>query len=298
MFRAQKPVKEADWPILQSLDKGKSIKIDELELVRRDKKRVWIRLNSVPIRDKRRKIIAAVSTLYDITQEKELEKKKDDFVNMASHELKTPITTLKLYSELLSREIKTIKNERAKKALKNIDGQSDRLIELVNDLLDVSRIQTGKLSFAKETFVLNDLIDEVVGSLGRISNKHTVVRKQGKKLTVRADRFRTYQVFTNLITNAIKYSPEGGRVVVSIDEKGGKALVSVRDSGVGIAKDQQKKIFERLYQASNNNSKKFPGLGMGLYISQEIIKKHRGRLWVESAEGKGSTFFFTLPLAS
>ncbi len=145
--------------------------------------------------------------------------------------------------------------------------------ELVNDLLDVSRIQTGKLNFSKEKFKLNELIAETIDGLQGTTNNQPLLYKSKQSFEVFADKFRICQVLTNLITNASKYSPENTAIVI------------------------QAKIFERLYQVTDVTEKTFPGLGMGLYISKEIIKRHRGNIWVEGEKGKGSTFYFSLALA-
>lgn len=291
-----KALASKEFPIVRALVRGETIRAEEMEYLRDGDKEVSLRVNAAPIRNKNRQIIAAVSTFYDITEEKELERRKDDFVNMASHELKTPITSMKLYIDLLISRIKESGDEHAMKTLGSIKKQTEKLQELVSDLLDVSRIQTGKLQFSKEEFELGDLIQETIDILGETTRKQTLEFKIKSPITVYADRFRIYQVLTNLITNAIKYSPAGSTITIDVKKMKDKALISVADQGIGIEKDQQKKIFERLYQVSDPYEKTFPGLGMGLYISKEIIRRHRGTIWVESQKGKGSTFYFTLPL--
>ena len=129
------------------------------------------------------------------------------------------------------------------------------------------------------------------------TSSHKLILKSAPKIKVSADRFRIYQVLTNLITNAIKYSGDSTDIILNIKKDTGKAIISVQDFGIGIAKSEQKKVFDRLYQVTDPTEKTFPGLGMGLYISHEIIKRHKGKIWVEGEKGKGSTFFFTLPQA-
>jgi signal transduction histidine kinase len=157
-------------------------------------------------------------------------------------------------------------------------------------------LQTGKLHFTKEDIRLDELIEETVEQLEGTTKNQSITFSGKNPLTVNADRYRVYQVLNNLITNAAKYSPEGSDITVRLKKIDGKAVVSVSDSGIGISKDQQKKIFDRLYQVVDAEINTFPGLGMGLYISKEIIKRHKGTIWVESEKGKGSTFFFSLPL--
>jgi two-component system CheB/CheR fusion protein len=186
-------------------------------------------------------------------------------------------------------------DEKATKTLLGIKNQTDKLQGLVSDLLDVSRIQTGKLSFKKEPFCINDLLKEIISVLQSTTSQQIILKKY-PHVQINADKFRIYQVVTNLLTNAIKYSPQGEKIWIEIQSLKNKLVVSVKDQGIGIDKNQQKRIFDRLYQVTDAKEKKFPGLGMGLYISREIIKRHRGAIWVEGEKGKGSTFYFSLPL--
>jgi two-component system, OmpR family, phosphate regulon sensor histidine kinase PhoR len=285
-----------EWPIIRALKKGETIRSEEMEYVKNGNKNLSLLVNAAPIKNRNGQIIAAVSVIHDITKEKELEQRKDDFINMASHELKTPITSMKIYIEVLLNLIKKHKDEKATKTLNSIKNQTEKLQELVSDLLDVSRIQTGKLSFNKDLFSLDQLVKETVEVLQGTTERHKINIMGRSSVRVFADRFRIYQVLTNLITNAIKYSPDANKINVSIKKTDKKVVVSVQDFGIGISKEQQKKVFERLYQVTDPKEKTFPGLGMGLYISKEIIKRHKGNIWVEGEKGKGSIFFFSLPL--
>lgn len=289
-------VSNAQSPLSLALTTGKPVTDKEFIITRPDKKVVYLRVSAAPIRSRRGDTIAAASIIDDITQQKEIEKRKDDFVNIASHELKTPLTSMKIYIESLRRRVQELNDDQAHKILQRIQIQTDKLQELVNDLLDVSRIQTGKLQFTKDEFVLNDLISEIVEGFAESEKKQVIVYSGKTPIRVLADRFRIYQVVTNLLTNAIKYSPPGSAIRIVTKRQDNRAIVSVADSGIGIAKEQQKKIFDRLYQVTEPKEKTFPGLGIGLYISKEIVKRHRGSIWVESQKGKGSTFYFSLPL--
>lgn len=293
-FKDGKPLPAKDWPLNRAFYNGEIINGEELEY-KRDNLHLFLRINASPIKNKKQEIIAAVSTVDDITSEKELEQRKDDFVSMASHELKTPITSLKIYIEVLLGLIAQYQDEKATKTLLGIKNQTDKLQGLVSDLLDVSRIQTGKLSFKKEPFCINDLLKEIISVLQSTTSQQIILKKY-PHVQINADKFRIYQVVTNLLTNAIKYSPQGEKIWIEIQSLKNKLVVSVKDQGIGIDKNQQKRIFDRLYQVTDAKEKKFPGLGMGLYISREIIKRHRGAIWVEGEKGKGSTFYFSLPL--
>lgn len=296
--RNGKVLKPNEWPITQALREGKRVFAQEIEVIKPEGKRLFLRVNATPIRNGTRKIVAAVSTVYDITTEKEHEQRKNDFINMASHELKTPITSMKLYLELLERRVQKSQDIKTIEALKKIQRQTDRLQELINDLLDVSRIQTGKLRFQKESFDLCEGVEETIEVVGQLAKNHRILFKKKASINVYADRFRIYQVLTNLLTNAIKYSPPESKIIIKVTKEDKKAVVSVQDFGIGIDQDQLKKVFDRLYQVTDSKEKTFPGLGMGLYISKEIIRRHHGKIWVESQKGKGSTFNFTLPLSS
>lgn len=291
-----KPVQASKSPLATALFTGKAVKDKEFVIERPDGKKAYIIVNASAIHNKSGKVIAAVSIITDITEKKEMELRKDDFVNMASHELKTPITSLKLYVELMHQQLKDFKGEKTTKILHSVSKQVHRLQDLVNDMLDVSRLQTGKLSFNKEKCELNNLIEENISELQGTTNQQPILFKKTQPVSVYADTFRISQVLINLITNASKYSPAGSDIEIKLRKEDNQAIISVKDHGIGIEKDQQKKIFERLYQVSGDKEKTFPGLGMGLYISQEIIKRHKGDIWVESEKGTGSTFYFSLPL--
>lgn len=284
----------AQWPISKVLTSNRPVVGDELVVYQDDGKKVHLQVSASLIRNKKGKIIAVASIINDITERKELEERKDDFVNMASHELKTPITSNKIYLDLLSNFIDKNEKEKALKTVASIKYQTERLQELVSDLLDVSRLQTGKLSLRKETFYIKDVIAETTNQLQEsVKQELSFSTKVNPKVS--ADKFRIYQVLTNLITNAAKYSPKDSKILIKLQQDKHKVIVSVQDFGLGITKHQQKKIFERLYQVTDSKEKTFPGLGMGLYISKEIIRKHRGKIWVESKKDHGSTFYFSLP---
>lgn len=293
-FKDGKPLLAKEWPLARSFNNGEIIVGEEIEYKREDL-HLYLRINAAPIRNKKQEIIAAVSTVDDITSEKEYEQRKDDFVSMASHELKTPITSLKIYIEVLITLLKKHQDEKAHKTVVSIKNQIDKLQGLVSDLLDVSKIQTGKLSFKKEPFVINELIQETVEVLQATTHQELIFAK-AKPVQVNADKFRIYQVLTNLITNAIKYSPAGKKIWLGLELEKNRVTVYVKDQGIGISKHQQKRIFDRLYQVNETKEKTFPGLGMGLYISKEIVKRHRGNIWVNGEKGQGSTFYFSLPL--
>ncbi|GAC1398535.1 MAG: hypothetical protein NVSMB49_06790 [Ktedonobacteraceae bacterium] len=237
-----------------------------------------------------------VFTSHNVTERIEAEQRKDAFINMASHELKTPITSLKGFTNILQRHFIKQRDDQSLVYLEKIDRQVNKLTKLVNDLLDVSKIQTGKLTYQEESINLTALIQEIIENVQGTTPTHALHFEGARDVQVICDKDRLGQVLINLLTNAIKYSPHAEKVIVCVSKDSENASVSVQDFGIGIAKTHQEKIFEQFYQVTDPEEKTYPGLGIGLYISTEIVKRHGGRLWVESCKGEGSTFHFTLPL--
>lgn len=232
----------------------------------------------------------------ELFQERAL-KIMDDFISVASHELKTPVTSLKGFTQLLYRRFKRKGDDEALRYLGRMDNQLNRLTELINALLDMSRIQAGRLEYQETPFDLDALALEVVTHMQAIVQTHQLLLEKAEKACICADRERIEQVLTSLLTNAIKYSPAASRVTmyVEVTENENEALVSVRDVGIGIEQANHQKIFDRFYQVGD--AEQLPsGMGLGLYLAREIVEHHRGRIWVESQKGAGSTFRFTLPL--
>jgi two-component system CheB/CheR fusion protein len=263
----------------------------------------WLKAKGRAYFDQAHQPIRFIGTLLDITVQKlldeatiELLKKKDEFLSIASHELKTPITSLKAALQLLERT--TSKNEELKTAHVFVQKgikQVNKLVELVNDLLDVTKIQSGKLELNRSQFNLCELIAECCGEQS-LSATHQLVVECATDIETFADRNRIEQVIVNLISNAIKYSPEDTQVIVKVERMAQGIKLAVTDFGIGIAKDQQEFLFDRFYRV-DENSPKYSGLGLGLFISAEIVKRHNGHIYIQSAQGKGSTFWFVIPAA-
>jgi signal transduction histidine kinase len=223
---------------------------------------------------------------------------RDEFLTVASHELKTPITSIKAYAQLLKGKEELIGNAYVARGLRSIIMQSDRLAALIDDLLDVSRIEMGHLALEMERLELGELAREVVGQAQVLSDRHEIsVVTSDISLEIEADRERIKQVLTNVLENGIKYSPEGGPVEVELRREGDEAVVTVCDHGIGIPADQLHRVFERFYRAPNASIRNYSGFGLGLHISREIVQRHGGRMWAQSTEGEGSRFSFALPLA-
>ncbi len=237
-----------------------------------------------------------VSTSHDITQQAELERRKDEFISMASHELKTPVTSLKGFTNLFQRRLAQQADEKTLYYLNRMDAQLNKLTNLITDLLDVSKMQTGQLTYQEEPFDLNELVSETVENLQAATPTHQLFLETSGAIQVVGDRDRIGQVLINLLTNAVKYSPLADKVIVRLATDPEKAIVSVQDFGIGIAEAHHDKIFERFYQVADPEEKTYPGLGIGLYLSCDIVRRHGGNMWVESSKGSGATFYFTIPL--
>lgn len=231
----------------------------------------------------------------ELLQAKMLQEQKDEFISIASHELKTPLTTIKAYAQLaLNVCTKTQYPDPLQQYLSRIDMYATRLNILMNELLDVSRIREGRLGLSKTTADMSVFLEEVIASMQHITSGHKIILQKNEPAKVEIDTLRLEQVITNLVSNAAKYSPGKEEIIVSSITKDNSIIVSVTDFGIGIPKGETEKIFDRFYRV-DENAKQFSGLGIGLYISSKIIKQHNGKIWAESKEGKGSTFYFSLP---
>ena len=223
---------------------------------------------------------------------------RNDFISMASHELRTPVTSLKLYVQVLQKQLVRRGEENWARSFAKMDAQLNKLTLLIEDLLNVSRIELGKLDFQEDWFDLNEVVKETVEQIQPTTSKHRI-RIEGKiNQSVWGDHDRIGQVLTNLLTNAIKYSPQADSIIVRLTAARDGAVVSVQDFGIGIEKEHLNHIFDLFYRINDPEEKTYPGLGIGLYIAHEIIKRHGGTLTVESEKGKGSLFSFTLPATS
>lgn len=225
----------------------------------------------------------------------DLMQKKDEFMNVASHELKTPITSMKAYLQILDKKLALIDDKVVKDLFDRAKGQVDKITVLIDELLDVTKIQSGQMEYQFTDFDISLLIHDVVLQLQMTVQSHQITILQNPSVIVRADRHRLEQVITNFLSNSVKYSPNATHVMIFSAITDGQIKVVVKDFGVGVPKDQQKLIFDRFFRVADT-AYRFSGLGLGLYISAEIIRRHNGQIGVESTD-KGSDFYFTLPLS-
>ena len=270
----------------------------ELRLNHADGTTHWCMLTGQPQYDARNNFAGYIGSCVDITDQKLLQQQKDDFIGIASHELKTPVTSIKAYAQVLERMLLRKGDVKEAEMIGRMDAQVNRLTSLIGDLLDVTKINSGKLQFNDSAFEFVPMVQELVEDIQRTTEKHTLVDHHAQIGMVYGDKERIGQVISNLITNAVKYSPQGGEIIITTSLKNDEVQLCVQDFGIGISADKLNKVFEQFYRVSGDMQHTFPGLGLGLYISSEIIKREGGRIWVNSEVGKGSTFCFAIPLHS
>jgi PAS domain S-box-containing protein len=256
----------------------------------------WLLTISRPVADAQGETLYVIMIMHDITERVQVEHRKDEFISMASHELKTPVTSLKGFTYVLRRLLSIQGDEQGQFYLSRMDTQLDKLTKLISELLDISRMQSGKLELQQTKFDLDTFITETVGNVQMGTSTHRLLIEGNVKEKVCGDQDRLEQVLINLLANAIKYSPRADRVIVHVSREQEHAIVRVQDFGIGIDEMYQHKIFERFYQVSDAEENTYPGLGIGLYIAKEIVERHNGWIEVESRKGEGATFSVILPL--
>jgi len=243
--------------------------------------------------------IGIIAVIRDITALRELEQAKSDFVSTVSHELRTPLTSIKAYTATLRRPDVEFDEKTRQDFLQVIEEETDRLTRLVADILDVSRIESGRLTLKKRDFDLAKLVRIIIGKLQSQFPNHEIKLVSPESMgPVRADPDKIEQVFSNLVDNAAKYSPSGGEIVLTLEAQPRKVECSVADSGVGVPAEHLPHIFEKFHRVDNRATREIYGTGLGLFVSKSIVEAHGGTIWAESVFGEGSTFRFTLPFSS
>jgi two-component system CheB/CheR fusion protein len=234
--------------------------------------------------------------LNDITIHKQDELRKNDFIAMVSHDLRSPLTSLQAYVQLITLKVKKVEDTFINSSLAKVNASIKKMNRMINGFLTVSGSEEGQIYLELEAFEMNSLINEIVEESRFINPEVEIVFKAGPELTLKADRDKIGQVINNLLNNAIKYSSDEEFIEVSSMEINGEAQVCVKDRGIGIKLQDQEKLFDRYYRVKRLDAKSIPGFGLGLYLSAEIIRRHGGRVWVESEINRGSSFFFNLPV--
>jgi PAS domain S-box-containing protein len=291
------------WPFSEVIKRGKTIKLtNHSNLLTKGKRILPISFNISPLRDDNNKIIGLILVFRDVTKEREVQRMKSEFVSIVSHQLRTPSSAVKWYLETLldnkkGNKINTWQLEHLQQAYQS----NERMIALINDLLNVSRLESGRLKMNFTKVQITDICNSVISEMenfARANNVGVVCKIKAKAAPlVKADSDKIRQVIQNIINNAIKYTRPGKQTVI-VDAKQEKNFLKiwVKDHGMGIPKEQRKRMFERFFRAENAIISQTEGSGLGLYIAKQIINLHHGNIWMESKEGKGSTFYITLPI--
>ncbi len=268
---------------------------DEIELER--PRHRWLTRASAPVHADTGEYLGRLVVYTDVTEQRELDRQRADFLTVAAHELRTPLTPLSMYLQSVERRIargQAVGQDLVTKARRQVE----RLGRLVEDLLDISRLESHRMRIGAGDVELNDLVDDVVADIRAQTRNHDVIfHRTGSPVLVQGDRERLEQVLVNLLTNAIKYSPQGGEIRVAIDRAGAEARISVTDPGIGIPPEEQPRLFQRFFRAGNATTRNYGGLGIGLFVAHEIVRRHGGRFEVRSELGSGSTFAFFLPVS-
>lgn len=263
--------------------------------ITKDGRVIWCEWFNSVLKDNDGKVKTIMSLVQDITEQKQLEGQKDNFLSIVSHELKTPLTTIKACGQIAESMLETKGDAGTLSMIKRMSSQVNKLTALVQDLLDFNKIQKGKLMYNEAFFDFNELVKEAIDDMQTISSIHKIKSNSGKTEMIFGDKDKLSQVLNNLISNAIKYSPNAGSIMVSTELQKDGIQLSVKDFGIGILAKDQKHVFEQFYRVDRDNQTTFPGMGIGLYICSEIITRHGGKIWVESIIDKGSTFYIWLP---
>jgi two-component system sensor histidine kinase VicK len=260
-----------------------------------DQKLRWLRAIGNLKADKSGEFSSFTGVVMDISLLKEDDQRKNDFIAMVSHELKTPLTSLNGYVQILQRKARVFEDGFINGSLDLAAKQVKKMTGMINGFLNVSRLESGKIVLDRTHFSLSDLVETVVAEIGMMDSNHEIVFQSCPELPVYADYDKIGSVIANLLSNAIKYAPLDKHIEVICTARNQRAQVSVRDEGMGIDSKDTDKIFNRYYRVKSDSH--ISGFGIGLYLSAEIISRHDGLIWVESELGQGSTFYFNLPLS-
>ena len=258
----------------------------------------WIKVQGLVVKDEKGVPVEMIGTILDTTESKSDEIRKNDFIAMASHELKTPLTSIKAYIQLLSKKMETSGDEFTTNALTKANQQVNRMTDLIHGFLDLSKLEPGKLKLNIESFDINKLLREAIADTNLAGVPHIINFEPDGVMMVAADKEKIGRVIVNFLSNAIKYSAKGSTINVECKQVDDQVRVSVADEGIGIKAKNQEKLFQRFYRVENEKMKNISGFGIGLYLSSEIIQRHKGKIWVKSEEDKGATFYFSLPANS
>ena len=288
---------EEEQQILFRLQNGERVEHFETKRITKSGKLLDVSLTISPIKNNQGEIIGISKIARDITDQKMAEMRKNDFITIASHELKTPLTTIKSYVQILLAKARTEQDRFRIDALSRVEKQANKMSILIQNFLNNAKLLEGKFDLVVERFNTHELLVEIVDDAKTLSPTHELVMKDCEEVFVIADRSKIAQVMENLVSNAVKYSPAGSTITIGCKTFGDFAQISVTDTGVGIDRKDQAKLFDRFYRVENEKIKNVAGFGIGLYLVAEILRFHDSKILVESAEDAGSKFYFELPIA-
>ena len=258
----------------------------------------WVRAKGQAYFDQRDRPVRFIGSVLDITEQKRDDQRKNDFIGMVSHELKTPLTTLNALLQVTHAKLKNSEDSFLKSAMDKANTQVKKMGNMINGFLNISRLESGKLHLNIEKFNLDEVLHEMISEIKITATKHQIEFQDCRSVVVDADKDKISHVISNLLSNAIKYSPNGLHIEVRCEVIGRKARVSIKDEGMGIKEKDREKLFTRYYRIESDHTQHISGFGIGLYLSAEIIHAHQGTIGVDSEPGIGSTFYFTLPITS
>lgn len=262
-----------------------------------DDKVRWVRAKGKAYFDKDDKAVRLVGVVLDITEQKTDELRKNDFIGMVSHELKTPLTSINGYIQLLKKKATKLEDDFIGTALEKVNQQIQKMTSMINGFLNISRLEAGKIHLDKQHFDIELLVKTIIEDVQLTTTSHNIEFSRCKPIIVFADQNKIGAVISNLLSNAIKYSPRGKNISISCELRQDHVKFSIKDEGMGIKSQDMDKLFNRFYRIETKHTEHISGFGIGLYLSAEIIHHHNGQIWVESQSGVGSTFYFTLPIA-
>lgn len=298
IYKIIPPDRQDEEPlILARLKKGERVEHFETKRLTKDGRLLDISLTISPIKDARGNIIGLSKIARDITEKKQEEQRKNDFIGMVSHELKTPLTSLSAIIQMGTAKLRNSEDEFLPGAMENANRQVKKMTSMINGFLNISRLESGQLLIEKEPFRLDHLLREILEETKLTVSSHVFTMEGCDDIIVNADLYKISSVISNLISNAIKYSPKGKLIDIRCQTASGMVTVSIKDEGIGIMPSDIDRVFDRYYRVEGSHLRHISGFGIGLYLSAEIIKRHDGKIWAKSESGKGSTFYFSLPLA-
>jgi two-component system sensor histidine kinase VicK len=280
--------------ILSRLRRGERVEHFETKRLSKTGELLDVSLTISPVKDAGGNIIGVSKIARDIGEKKQEEMRKNDFIAMVSHELKTPLTSMTTYIQVLLANAKKNGDSFTISALTRANVQARKMTVMIQDFLSLARLEDGKISVNIEPFDLHPVIEETAIDAQYLSSNHQVVVRDCNDIILLADKDKIGQVLMNLLSNAIKYSPKGGTITIGCEKQDKKVKIYVRDEGVGISATDQKRLFERFYRSKNERIKTVSGFGIGLYLVSEILRYHNSKIQVESEEGVGSVFYFSL----